>query len=42
VFSGKKEHPHREEIIMPVILIPAIIGGSVILLGGGYWLMHLH
>ncbi|MEA2936678.1 MAG: hypothetical protein QOC56_182, partial [Alphaproteobacteria bacterium] len=24
------------------ILIPAIIGGSVILLGGGYWLMHLH
>jgi len=27
---------------MPVFIIPAIIGGTVVLLGGGYWLMHLH
>ena len=27
---------------MPVILIPAIIGGTIVILGGGYWLMHLH
>lgn len=26
---------------MPVILIPAIIGGTIVLIGGGYWLLHL-
>ena len=28
--------------VMPVFVIPAIIGGTIVLIGGGYWLMHLH
>jgi hypothetical protein len=31
-----------EDTTMPVLLIPAIVGGTVLLLGGGYWIMHLH
>jgi hypothetical protein len=32
----------KKETTMPIILIPAIIGGTIVVLGGGYWLMHLH
>jgi hypothetical protein len=33
---------NERETQMPVLLIPAIIGGTIILVGGGYWLLHLH
>jgi hypothetical protein len=30
-----------QEVQMPILVVPAIIGGTVILLGGGYWILHL-